>query len=225
MQENKYLIPVSLVVAGLLIGGAIFFKGDAPTDTDESAQPTEVTVMPISADDHVLGNPNAKVTLIEFSDIDCPFCRTFDATMRQIMNDYGDTGEVAWAYRHFPLDQLHPDARKKAEASECVASLGGDAAFWKFLGTLFSRTDESLADLGSIAVEAGVDQAAFQSCFDSKTYAQNVSDDLAAAMKAGGRGTPYTIVIAPDGTKTVINGAQPYEVVKQAVETALLQTN
>lgn len=224
MQENKFLIPVSLVVAGLLIGGAIFFKGAAPANPDEQVEPTEVVVAPLSADDHVLGNPNAKVTIIEFSDIDCPFCRTFDATMRQIMNNYGTDGEVAWVYRNFPLDSLHPDAREKAEATECVAALGGNTAYWKFLGTLFDRTDESLSDLAAIAGEAGVDQTAFQTCFDNKQYAKNVSDDLAAAMAAGGRGTPYTIIIAPNGEKTVINGAQPYDVVKQAVDTALLQT-
>lgn len=224
MQENKFLIPVSLVVAGLLIGGAIFFKGDAPANTDEPAQPADVVVAPLSADDHVLGNPNAGVTIIEFSDIDCPFCKTFDATMRQIMNNYGTDGNVAWVYRHFPLDSLHPDAREKAEATECVAALGGNAAFWKFLGTLFEGS-ETLADLGSIAAEADVDQSAFQTCLDNKQYAENVNADLAAAMKAGGRGTPYTIIIAPNGEKTVINGAQPYDVVKQAVDTALLQTN
>lgn len=222
MQENKFLIPVSLVVAGLLIGGAIFLKGDAPANTDEPVQPTDVVVAPLSADDHVLGNPNAEVTIIEFSDIDCPFCKTFDATMRQIMDDYGPEGNVAWVYRQFPLDSLHPDARAKAEATECVAALGGNAAFWEFLGTLFEGS-ETLADLGTLAAAAGVDQTAFQTCLDSKQYAGNVDADVTAAMAAGARGTPYTIIIAPNGEKTVINGAQPYDVVKQAVETALLQ--
>ncbi len=224
MQENKLLIPLSLIVAGLLIGGAIFFKGNsAPAGTDTTTDPKEINVAPLSADDHVLGNPNAPVTIIEFSDIDCPFCKTFDATMRQIMAEYGTDGKVSWVYRHFPLDSLHPNARTKAESTECVAKLGGNEAFWKYLGFLFER-DETVADLGGIATEVGVDQTAFKTCLDGKQYAKNVADDSDAALEAGAGGTPYTVIIAPNGEKAVVNGAQPYAVVKQVIETALLQT-
>ncbi|MEK7606055.1 MAG: thioredoxin domain-containing protein [Patescibacteria group bacterium] len=224
-QENKLLIPGALVIAGLLIGGAIYFKGDTPVKTpDDLTQPAEIAIEPISLNDHVLGNPNASVVLIEFSDIDCPFCRNFDTTMHQIINEYGASGDVAWVYRHFPLDQLHPDARKKAEATECVAKLGSNEAFWGFLGELFERTDESLADLGALAADTGVDQTAFQSCLDGGEFIDDVVAAGEAALKAGGRGTPYTVLIAPNGEKAVISGAQPYEVVKQAIETALLQT-
>ncbi len=223
MNENKFLIPLSVLIAGALIGGAVFFKGktSAPTPTDN--EPVDIEVAPLLADDHVLGNPNAKVTIITFSDIDCPFCKTFDATMRKIMNEYGTDGKVAWVHRQFPLDQLHPEARLKAESTECVASLKGNDAFWNYLGALFER-DEKAADLPTIAAEFGVDTAAFKACLDGKTFADAVETDVQAALKAGGRGTPYSIVIGPDGTEIPLNGAQPYEVVKQVVDTLLIDT-
>jgi len=221
MSENKFLIPLSVIIAGVLIGGAVYFKGKtAPTPTDTN-EPADIAIAPLSADDHVLGNPNAPVVLIEFSDVDCPFCKTFDVTMRRIMDEYGPDSKVAWVYRHFPLDQLHPEARLKAESSECVAELAGNDAFWNYLGALFER-DETGADLSARAAEFGVDTAAFDACVASKKYADAVQDEVDAALAAGGRGTPYTIAIGPDGTKIPINGAQPYDVVKQVIDTLLL---
>lgn len=222
MSENKFLIPLSVLVAGALIGGAVFFKSKtSPTPTDPN-EPANIVIEPLTADDHVFGNPNAPVTIIEFSDIDCPFCSNFDVTMRRIISEYGPSGEVAWVYRHFPLDQLHPEARLKAESTECVAELAGSDAFWNYLGALFERDGEKAADLSAIAAEFGVDATAFQSCVDAKTYAQDVEDDVQGALAAGGRGTPYSIAIGPNGEKFPINGAQPYDVVKQVIDTLLL---
>jgi protein-disulfide isomerase len=91
---------------------------------------------PVTAADHIRGDINAPVKIVEFSDIDCPFCKRFHSTMQEVMKTYGDSGKVAWVYRHFPLTQLHPDAANKAEASECVAELGGNDKFWAFVDGL-----------------------------------------------------------------------------------------
>ncbi|MEK7579116.1 MAG: thioredoxin domain-containing protein [Patescibacteria group bacterium] len=219
--ENKWLIPVAIIVAGLLVAGALFYKGKVVPPTDPNQPTEEIVVAPISASDHVLGSPNAPITIIEFSDIDCPFCQTFHATMEQITNEYGKTGQVAWVYRHFPLDQLHPNARTKAESTECVASLGGNDAFWTYLKILFERTDETLTDLPAIAASVGVDQTAFNTCVTEKRFAARVVADSDAAMAAGGRGTPYSIILTADGDEFPVNGAQPYEVVKQVIDTIL----
>lgn len=91
---------------------------------------------PVTSADHIRGDINAPVKIVEFSDIDCPFCKRFHTTMLEVMNTYGKEGKVAWVYRHFPLTQLHPDAANKAEASECVAELGGNDKFWEFVDGL-----------------------------------------------------------------------------------------
>lgn len=222
-QENKFLIPLAILVAGTLVAGAVFFKSKDPApNTGDGDTPTDIEVAPISAEDHVLGNPNAPIAIIEYSDIDCPFCKDFQSTMTRIMNEYGKNGQVVWAYRHFPLDQLHPEARAKAEATECVASLAGNKAFWEYLDALFVRSDDTTATLGSIAAEFGVDQTAFSACMSGKRFAAHVQADSDAAMAAGARGTPYSIILTKDGDTFPINGAQPYEIVKSVIDTALI---
>jgi len=95
---------------------------------------------PVTALDHIRGNPDAKVVMVEYSDTECPFCKVFHATMQQVMNDYGKDGRVAWVYRHFPIDSLHSKARKEAEAMECAYDQGGDEKFWSFTDRLYEVT-------------------------------------------------------------------------------------
>ncbi len=219
-KENKFLIPLAVIVAGALVAGAVFFKSKSPSVPTETGEPVDVEVRPVTADDHILGNPNADLVIVEFSDIDCPYCSVFHQTMHKIIDEYGVDGQVSWVYRNFPLDQLHPDARTKAESTECVASLAGNDVYWKYLDALFART-ETLADLPSIAAEFGVDQTAFNTCMSDKRFAAKVKADGDEAMAAGGRGTPYSVMVAKDGMTFPINGALPYDVIKQTIETAL----
>lgn len=93
---------------------------------------------PLDATDHLIGSLDAPVVILEYSDLECPYCKRFHDTMNQIMAEYGKSGQVAWAYRHFPILSNHPDAAKVAEASECAAELGGNEAFWKFLDKVFA---------------------------------------------------------------------------------------
>ena len=225
-KQNTYLVPGAIIVAAVLIGGAVLLRGngdgaDTPRAQDDTQPdtPGEVVVAPVTEDDHILGNPNAPIQIVEFSDIDCPFCSNFHITMKEVMDTYGPSGEVAWIYRHFPLDQLHPQARRKAEATECVADLGGTDAFWTFTDTLFERTDEGLDDLRDIAVASGVDGDAFQTCFEDRTFEDEVQEDYNQAIAAGGTGTPYSVVITAGGDTFPINGAQPFEVVDQVIKT------
>ncbi len=218
-KENKFLVPLAILIAGALVAGAVFFKTkDAAPTTDGT--PTKIEVAPVSAQDHVLGNPNAPIALIEYSDIDCPFCKDFQTTMHRIMDEYGKNGQVSWTYRNFPLDQLHPDARLKAESAECVASLAGNETYWKYLDALFTRS-ETAADLPAIAAEFAVNQAAFNTCVSEKRFAARVKAEGDAALAAGGQGTPYSIILTKDGQTFPVNGAQPYEVVKQVIDTII----
>ena len=105
--------------------------------TTRLAESEDVEVPALTASDRYLGNINADVVIIEYSDIDCPFCKKFHPTMERIAQEYGS--KIAWVYRHFPLDSLHPEARTKAEATGCVAQLAGNEVFWKYLKTLVTN--------------------------------------------------------------------------------------
>ena len=230
-------IPLSIVIAGAIIGGALFFAlkdnpSPAPVAQAPQAQVAEQDVIkalgnmkPVAVDDHIRGNPDAPIKIVEFSDTECPFCKRFHETMKQVMDEYGDTGKVAWVYRHFPLDQLHSKARKEAEALECAGAQGGNDAFWKYADRIYEITPSNdrldVSELPKIAEYIGINVQTFNECLSSGTYAEHVAADLEDAVATGGRGTPWSIFVAPDGTKFPINGAQPYEAVKQLIENAL----
>lgn len=190
----------------------------APQPTPDLSQAPKITDK-----DHLLGSKDAQVKLIEYSDYECPFCKTFHPTVKKVLDDYGD--KVAFVYRHYPLP-FHQNAQKEAEASECINELGGSDAFWKYTDAIFERTTSNgtgfaLDKLGPLAAELGVDQTAFQSCLDSGKYASLVQTEEAGGQKAGIQGTPGTIIIAKNGTRTLIPGALPYDQVKPMIDAAL----
>ena len=175
--------------------------------------------------DHLYGNPDAPVTLIEYSDFECPFCKRFHVTVKRLVDE--SDGKVNWVYRHFPIDQLHPvKARREAVASECANELGGNEAFWKFADRFFeltpsnNRTDIDVV-LPQIAREIGLDESQFMACLDSGKYDQHIEEDLQSATASGGRGTPWSIVVSKNGERYPLSGAQPYEAVKRLVDLAL----
>lgn len=236
-QIQTVSVPLAIIIAGGLIAGAVFFglkDSPAPTpvaqvpqaqvaeqDTGEALE----NMKPVASDDHIRGNPDAPIKIVEYSDTECPFCKRFHETMKQVMDEYGDTGKVAWVYRHFPLDQLHPKARKEAEALECAGAQGGNNMFWKYADRLYEITPSNdrldPSELPKIAEYVGIDVRTFNECLSSGTYAEHVANDLENAVATGGRGTPWSIFVTPDGTKYPINGALPYEAVKQLIENAL----
>ncbi|MCB9805948.1 thioredoxin domain-containing protein [Candidatus Nomurabacteria bacterium] len=230
MNQNKVFIPLSIVVAGLIVAGAVFFtKGDqatAPTVADNQDQ-KEVSIKPVSSEDHILGNPDADVLIVEYSDFECPYCADFHPTMEQIMSDYGASGKVAWVFRHFPLDQIHKKARAAAEASECVSALTDKDNFWNFGKEVFENQEELLSAEGlkSVALSLGVDESSYDECVANRTYQEEVENDyqdgLLIAQSDPNFGTPYSIVISKTGVQASIVGAQPYSLVKQIIDTLL----
>lgn len=174
--------------------------------------------------DHIRGNPVAPVTLVEYSDFECPFCKRFHQTAKKLVDESG--GRVKWVYRHFPLEELHPvKARKEAAASECAAELGGSGAFWKFADRMYeltasnNRTDIETV-LPQIAREIGLDAAKFAACRVSGRHDRRIEEDHQNALATGGSGTPWSIVVSKSGKSYPLSGAQPYAVVKQLVELA-----
>jgi len=227
-----------LVVAAFFLGslstkvsylekGATSASSTPPSNTatqePQAPQPQNAKAAPVTERDHIKGNTNAKITLIEYSDLECPFCQRFHPTMQEIMTEYGD--KVRWVYRHYPL-AFHANAQKEAEASECVAELGGNDEFWDFIDKIFERTTANgtgfaLEDLGPLAAEVGVNQAEFQSCLDNGKYEQLVKDQLAEGTSAGVSGTPSTFIVNSKGDSQIIVGAQPIESFKTIIDQQL----
>lgn len=220
-KRNALTVPLAIVVAGALIAGALFLttknKSQSPDTAKvaetQSAQ-NEITIEPVIADDHILGSPKAPIMIVEFSDTECPFCKDFHTTMHKVIDTYGKTGKVAWVYRHFPIDKLHPKARKEAEATECAAELGGNDIFWKYIDSLYKKTpsnnglDPSMLSL--IAVESGLNKAEFETCLNSGKYADKVEKQYQDAATAGGQGTPYTVIITKYEKIPINEGAIPF---------------
>lgn len=228
-------VPIAIVIAALLIAGAIIFAGMQknglrPTANGTNSQGTEQTpeanIAPVTDKDHIRGNPNAPIMIVEYSDFECPFCKNFHETMNKILNDYGANGKVAWVYRQFPLEQLHPNASRIAAASECVAELGGNDAFWKFADLVFgeraTNAQTDMLKLPDYAVQAGVNKDTYTQCVNTNKYAEAIKSDIQAGADAGARGTPYSFLIV-GGKQVLINGAQPYATVKQMIESMLKQ--
>ncbi len=222
-ESNKFLIPAAIVVAGALIAFAVY-SGGAKAPVADNQQPTaDIKTVPVSEKDHFLGSRSAKVVIVEYSDTECPFCKVFHASLKQVMSDYN--GQVAWVYRHLPIPQLHSKAPKEAEATECVAELGGNQAFWNYLDKIFETTNsnDSLdpAQLPILAKAVGVDDKAFSTCLSSGKYTAKVTASAQEGFDSGARGTPFSLIIVNGKVATTINGAEPIANVKAKIDAVL----
>ncbi len=203
MQQNKLLVPIAIVIAGVLIAGAVFFSNKKQAANQaatavKSSHP-EIVLQPVTSADHILGSADANIVMVEFSDLECPFCKQFQTTGHKLMDKYQKTNDLAWVYRQYPIPELHPKGPNEANASECAADLGGNDAFWKFIDQVYAITPSNNgldpAELPIIAKQIGLDVAKFNSCLSSNKFASKVSDQQAQASKAGGSGTPYSVLV------------------------------
>lgn len=224
-QSNPYLIPGAIVIAGLIIAGAIYFAffTKAPERTAGQTNDKTVDVRPIDKNDFILGNPDAPVVVLEYSDFECPFCKQFHESMNRIMKEYGEGGKVAWVFRQFPLEQLHSKAPTEALASECAAAQGGNSAFWAYADKLFTGPGNNQLDLAKLpqfASDIGLDRAKFEACLKDTSengLMKNVTEDFNDAVQSGGQGTPYTHIVM-NGEVHSLGGALPYPALKAAVD-------
>lgn len=229
MKElEKYSLPLSVIVAGVIIAGAVIYTNNSGSSVNYqadagSAQPSQPidntafkNVEPVSNEDHVFGNKKAKIKIVEFSDFECPFCSKFHPDMKRIVEDY--KGDVAWIYRHYPLE-FHQKAMPAADASECVASKGGNDAFWKFADKVFEEFAAGKdPEFSAIAASVGVSKSAFESCAGKGSFDDEIKADMDDAVKSGFRGTPYSVIIVDGEPKGTIDGAQPYSQIKSLIE-------
>ncbi len=216
-QLNPWITPAAIVIAGLLIGGGLFF---GTSDSSKTPKPEYLDVS-ITDTDHVLGNPDtATITIIEWSDIECPYCKRFHATVHALQDAYPE--DVAIVFRQFPLDSLHQNARTEAESSECVNELGGNTAFWTYLDSLYETTNSNdgldLSLMPGLAQAAGIDGAAFSACLESERHAETVVAQADLAEPFGVRGTPFSVFLLQDGTYYTVPGAYPGDLLALTIE-------
>jgi protein-disulfide isomerase len=222
MNSNYLLVPGAIILGGLILAGAIFFvRQNAP----ETIPGDPTVVRPVSPSDHIIGSPTAPVVIIEYSDIDCPYCKQFQQTMAQIMTEIGADGKVAWVYRHLPLTQIHPNAARHAEASECVASLGGENSFWRFIDALQAAAPDqnqfNPANYGGVVTSLGISESSFEACLSSGQFKTRVDEDMKNGIAAGATGTPYLVIQVEGNDPIPVSGALPYAAMKEVIAEAL----
>lgn len=165
----------------------------------------------------VKGSGNADITIVTYSDFDCPYCGRFHDTLNEVLANYPD--DVNIAFKHF---SLHPDSKKKALAAECVGKIGGNDKFWQFHDILFEEKP-SVNQLTSEAVALGVDTIEFDTCFNGEQYMTKVDSDIKDAQEAGARGTPHSVIISGD-TEVAVPGALPYSSLAAQIDEILIDT-
>jgi protein-disulfide isomerase len=220
-MESSRAIPFAIVAGGVILAIAVYFafasshRGAGQYHTD--------ALRPVTAADHIFGNPSAPVKIVEYADFECTYCKGFDDTLHQIIANDGNKGRVAWVYREFPLTEVHPNALTDAEAAECAASAGGNDAFWSYASLLFQHQPVNPTDYGAFAVQAGVPSDAFAACMANAAAAVDpkIESDRANAVAIGASGTPYSLIIAPGAAPVVVDSAYSYDALKALVDQAI----
>lgn len=224
-QTKNYII-VALLITTILFASLWFrdrgiLSGSNPSNTVIAPAPSPgvaqiPTVTGVSTEGtYFKGNENAPVTIIEFSDYQCPFCgRFYSDTLPSIEETYIKTGKVKFYYKDFPLDSIHPHATPAALAARCAGEQG---KFWEMHNLIFeNQTSLSNSIYAQWAAQLQLDAVKFNDCFTSQKYLSAVRKDLLEGQQAGVRGTPAFLV-----NGELLSGAQPFPVFQQAIEKAL----
>ena len=245
-QENKFLA-ISILLSAVFISGAILLSGNkidvedfdktlkgfqAREDARQLNNDDVRKVLKIQKNDRILGDKNAEVTIFEYSDFECPFCKRFYESANKAI-EYFD-GKVNLVYRHFP--GLHqPLSIVEANAAECAGELGGDEIFYKYHDELYIRTESNgtsltkqkgrgleISELGKIAVELNLDIKEFNKCSASMKFESKITENMQSGSEIGVTGTPNAFIINnKTGDIRKINGALPYEILKEKIEEVL----
>lgn len=222
---NKQIV-AAIIVAGLIIAGAILLKDSKqPIKTSGNTQrqnPELTEIRPIDEIDHILGNKNAEIFIVEYSDTECPYCKVFHNTMHKIV---AENSKVAWIYRHYPIPQLHQKAFNEALATECAWEFGGNDTFWQYTDEIYKRTTSNdglpVEELTKIAQDLELNINTFSACLDIEKYAKKVENDILDGEGAGIQGTPTSFIVKNGKVIDVIEGAQPIEKVREMIKNAL----
>lgn len=198
---------------------------EAKNKFEKSGQAPIGTIQSITNNDYIEGNPQAKVTLVEYSDFECPQCQYFHPTINKLLSYYGN--KIRLVSRRYPLPQ-NQNAEKEAEAALCVGKLGGNKTFWQFSEKIFDKitpteggTGLSLLLLPTFAKEIGINQKDFQNCVNSGEMANRVQAEQTDGEKGGVHQLPGTFIIDSKGHMILLAGNQSFEVMKTVIDQAL----
>jgi protein-disulfide isomerase len=230
-NSSQNFLAISILISALLISGSILYskngvsnqakniKQDNPqlAQVGQNPAPTPANlseVLKITKDDVILGDPNAPVTIIEYSDYQCPFCkRFFDESEAILRKEYIETGKVKMIYRDFPLPG-HPYAMPSAEAANCAKDQG---KFWAYHDLIFKNQNNlATIDYLKLAEELKMNVQEFKNCLDSKKYTKKIQNDYNLGSSIGVNGTPTFFI---NGKQVV--GAQPYSAFKDVIDQEL----
>lgn len=198
------------------------------TPQPTQAPPTEQTRIFVSlSDDPVKGNPNAPVTIVEFSDFQCPFCaRFFAQTLPQIQQDYIDSGKVKLVFRDFPIESIHANAKAASIAAECADDQN---MFWQYHDRLFEgqtqwarlSANDAANTFKQYATELGLNSENFDSCFTSTKYSDEINEDFRNGANYGVTGTPAFFIGNDKDGYVILIGAKPYSAFQQVIDNEL----
>jgi protein-disulfide isomerase len=218
MEENKtnkptLNLPSAIVVAALLVGGAIYFTRSNASVTANKTPDKLDLVSEISESDFIRGEKSAKITLIEYADFSCGFCGKYHPTLQKLVEE--SKGKIRWVYRHLPIFNM-----EAAVASQCVGNIAGDEAFWKFADTLYLNRDKYSTEFYKItALKSGVGETEFDSCIGNPIIKSKIQKDFnQAKLLLGFEATPTTVVVDEDGRTFSFSGALDYESLKGVLD-------
>lgn len=215
-QQNNILIPISILLAGAMIAGAVMYSGSIHQTTNQATEQPLYKLEGFASK----GDPEAPVTIVEYSDYACPFCkRHHEQTKNEIIDNYVEEGLVYYVRKDF----VAVGGDKAAEAAHCAAE---QDAYWAYADLLYSnqtadRTNWTDPEVHrGYANELSLDADALVECFTSGTYRGKVAESTREAQVNGGSGTPFFLV-----NDIPISGAQTYTTFVQAIEASLAESN
>jgi len=214
----KYLSVAAVIVSlcslllGLYVFNIVLQMKSVANNTPENFVPKEQNILenmrPVDETDHVFGNPDAEITIVEYSDFACPWCARLHPSLYQIINESDD---VRWVYRHLPFKESGMSA---AVASECVASIVGDDVFWRFINELFKSESWNLTEM---VANYGIAADEFEKCLASNFQLDKILMQKEEGIALGITGTPSMVVFNKQGNHLLVRGAQPYSELQKII--------
>lgn len=222
-MNRDWLVPGAIIFAGLIIAITIYVQHHHDV-VAQAGNPSAVRPVDPSTD-HFIGNPTAPITVIEYADIDSVYSKQFQPVMQQIMQTYGQNGDVVWVYRNFPLIGIDQYSEEHAEAADCIAAQGGSTGFFNFVNALEAAApDENEFNpkgYDAVVSQLGYNVDTFNSCLSNRTEEKSVEADYENALAVGADGSPFTVLLVKGQKPAVISGALTYPEMKAVIDASI----